>query len=788
MESKPDLILSIYPNPSLVDHELNYSTQIVKSKTYYPDYLQNLIDKINVSTSPIQIEQAIDDFTNFVETSKKELLKNYQLYRKRENINQRTIYIVLDENNTPVLKKNSTDLIHVGGPVGGGTQTFDHDLTETIPDKWNYLIEFDDQNVAQVIQSIEIEKTDTHESGKLEIFDSTQHEFGVQNLPFKIGQITINIQQASVYFEQEYQQTSTLNDFAPLIDSSFTAAEAILHANLIYFNPFPNILVQKMKQYGISMTHQTNFLTIQNIKIESHQKSNIKILGYSFSSNQKEYSFTNRSLFKDLKLFLLAENDINAINILCETITSSSDLNLILTEFESMNQTFGTRGTINQFQGRKSERLRDIIGVGHLQNRLDLIGSPRITIPIGFVNLTKSSDNLFFETNFSELELPDEFLPALENIIQPLDLLSSGPLKLLKYDVDEISIHLEIGEYRFRISKNHDTDAFYDQIIIYYNINKNDLGKIFRANPDRIPPLYIEKMRDILPENNFDSIIEEILMTFQARTRDLHTNTYSKIYGSKQPVTLYAERILTDHVTQIPLSSILKEISKWEDGIRDSQNITKILTDINRSDQTKIEISKETDLQRRMERLNREMDEFNEGFYSFVMNSISRDFSERNQNDSNIFHLVNNIFQDVKVAIVDSGLSAKDWVYADNLQIWNSYLSQIRYLQHSLTLKLSDVIGTFNNEGEMEHLTTYPNVKNMVFTSFNGAIEGHNYVILKKAYLYLLPKLEKYEEELKSASSIYELLGLLESMEEDSRSRVRATLPPLPKMTVSGRY
>ena len=182
------------------------------------------------------------------------------------------------------------------------------------------------------------------------------------------------------------------------------------------------------------------------------------------------------------------------------------------------------------------------------------------------------------------------------------------------------------------------------------------------------------------------------------------------------------------------------------------------------------------------------MDEFNDGFYAFVVNLIRRESSTYNTDNSTLFQLTDNIFHDVKVAIVDFGLSAQDWAYADNLQIWNSYLAQVRYIKHSLVLKLSDFLGVSYDGEEIEYLTDYQHVKEMVFTSFNGTIEGHNYVALKKAHLYLLPKLEKYKEELQSASSLLEVLGLLESMEEESRKRIRATLPKLPTLRLDGRY
>ncbi len=796
MENKPDLILSIYPDPSKIDHELNYSTQIVRNNTYYPDHLQKLINEIYVSTSPILIEQAIDAFQNYVSDKKKELIRQYQFFIKRENINQRSVYIIVDENNTPILKKDTKEFVYVAGPIGGGTQTFDHDLTEAMPAKWNYLIEFDDHDVAIVIESVKISFDGGNEVDELIIYDDINHDLGVQNLPFKIGKHSISLQQAAAYFEQQYQQTSTLNDFSPLIDSSFTAAEAILQANLIYLFDFPSILRQKMNQYGILQTHRPNFLTIQDIKIETRNNDKIKIIGYSFTSAGKSYSFINRSLFKGLKLFFLAENNINVIYLLCDTLASSTELSHILSDFEGKNQTLGTRGVINQFYGRKSESLREIIGVDKLQSRLDLMGNPRTEIPVGFVNLTKTSDSLFYETNFSELELPNEYLPALENFIQPLDLLSTGPLKLLKYSVEEISVHLEIENYRFRISKNHDTDSFYDQIIIYFNLETpSELSRIFRKTPNRYSAQYLDKISDYINQNNFDTIIDEMIKTFEIRTGELRGDEYKKIYSIKRPVTLYTDRVLSDHVVEIALKRILKEISEWEDGIKDSRSLTKILSDIEIQDRyniqqlndlKKVEM-KETDLQRRMEKLNQDMDEFNDGFYNFVVNSITREISSYGGDISNLFNLTNNIFQDVKVAIIDFGLSAKDWAYADNLQLWNSYLAQVRYREDALILKLSDFLGVIYNGEEMEYLTEYPHVKNMVFTSFNGTIQGYNYVTLKKAYLYILPKLEKYKEKLQTASSLLEIIGLLESMEQDSREKLRASLPKLPTIKANRR-
>ena len=107
VEYEPDLILSIYPDPSVVDRKLNYSTQIVRSKSYYSEDIQNLINLIDLSSSPIEVEKAIDDFNNYIETQKQGFLRNQELYLKRENINQRTIYVLTDEKNK--LKRACSD-------------------------------------------------------------------------------------------------------------------------------------------------------------------------------------------------------------------------------------------------------------------------------------------------------------------------------------------------------------------------------------------------------------------------------------------------------------------------------------------------------------------------------------------------------------------------------------------------------------------------------------------------------------------------------------------------------
>jgi hypothetical protein len=757
----------------------------------------------------MEIENAIDTFISYNNERRSELIESARLFIKRENINQRSIYVITNQFDQILQQKESSTPIFVAGPIGGGSNTLDHDLTESIPDKWSYLIKFDENNVAHSIESIE-SKIEGVPNTNLILFDDINQKYGIQNLPFEIDENILSIKRAYSFYEKLYQQASTLNDFSPLVDSGIVAAEAILNANLIYFQDFPLVLRQRMDLYGLIKSHHPNFLTIQKIKNEALKDKKIQILGYSFTSDGKTFSLINRTFFKGLKLFILAENELNSVNIVFNQLSNNSDLIRIIEDFERQKQPFGSKTPVNQFEARKSETLREIIGLDHVQKMVDRTESNRIEIPIGFIELRRDGLKLNYETNLDELELPDEYLPAIENLIQPLDVLATGPIKLFKYDIDEISVNLEIGKYRFRISKSHKTMIDNAKLIIYYNFeSSNDFDFMKNYTSNHIFDNII-KYENQEQNRKFEYVLEDLKTTTDIRKCELTADQINLIFHEKRPVTLYAKKILSEYVVEMLLKRILNEVTSWEDGINVYGSIKQIMQDLRKRDQemgskldyseypqyklksdfgltASIEVSKsqtkkDSEAQNLLRLLNKEMDEFNPGFFNFILNFLRRESSSSMDNTSIVYITALNIFHDVKVAIVDFGLRPSDWVYAENLQLWNTYRAQKRYIEHALILKLSEILGVQYDGEELFQLTTYQHIDNMVFTSFNGVIEGHEYIKLKKAYLYITPKLEKYREDLLRTSSLLELLGSIENLENLSREKVRATLPQLPKI------
>jgi hypothetical protein len=138
-----------------------------------------------------------------------------------------------------------------------------------------------------------------------------------------------------------------------------------------------------------------------------------------------------------------------------------------------------------------------------------------------------------------------------------------------------------------------------------------------------------------------------------------------------------------------------------------------------------------------------------------------------------------NIFDDIRIALIDFGLAASQWVYADDVQLWSSYQSQLSWLKHSFTIKIRTVFPNFDGQG-IDELCRYRHARNMNYTIFTGKINGAEYTAVKKAYMYFVPKMDKHQKKLIGCSSIEELIRNIETEEEISKSRIKASVPSLP--------
>ncbi|MCY3413657.1 MAG: hypothetical protein INQ03_18585 [Candidatus Heimdallarchaeota archaeon] len=781
-----DLIFSLYPDPSLSDRKMNYSIQIVDRKNYYPPELEVIINIIRRSESPIERENAIDNFYEYINTKKKELSNTLNKLKSREKINLRPIYFLVNDRNE-VLKDIQGQYIHVGGPLIGGNMVLGHELEKLVPEKVFSLLKFDSKNVC-----MELDHTTANVSGKHEqICNSVKIcnncELHLENLPLYLEGQFFKLIRATKFYTDQYEKLSTLNDFAPIMDSSLVASQAMLEANFSTFNPFPEILKQKLDQYNIPQTTLPDFLGIQKYAQVKNLKASL--LGFSFISDGKKYALTSGDLFDGLKHVLIAESTLEALQSFVINTKRDAELRRSIIEYEDNITRIG-RGNVNQFEGRLSESIRNKVGRKSMHRKLDNEQETLHRIPLGIFKFIQGPTGYrFLLTSFDETEMPIEYISSLDVFNSVAQLIINGSLAIFDYAVDVFSIHLQIGSLKFAvlIQPNSSVRELYEGMVLIEIQALDELEELFQVRGRKIPG-WVDRFIDTFDLTQFfqqyDLIVSQMgeLLSSTIRNVDLSEPDILQILENKFPLTAISKRILSDKIVPVLLRRILKEIEDFEatSGKEREYVQYKSYNPEVRSFGKENIATKASNEQAKLTHLEKEMNDYNEGLFEFLVNSIRRGDIPLDHEGESFYEKIRNVFEDIKIALVDFGLIPQQWVYASNLQIMDTYTSQQKWLRYSFESQLREVIEKELTDKDHKQLLDYHHSKHQVYNTFEGNIEGDFYVGMKKAFLYFNPKIKRFKEQIGSVHSISDLITSLEQLEQTRRAEIKVNLPKLP--------
>ncbi len=757
-----DLIFSLYPDPN--KKESNYSIQIVDRANYYPSELEIAVDLIRKSSSTIERERAIDHFYHQISISKKKLNEIINLMVKREQINLLPIFVLVNKENN-ILKNTDGEIIFIAGSVLGGDNILGHEL-DKIEQKHEFsLVEFHADNIAY-----KYTKACIDEVNELICSDDVC-DLNINIFPLEINSEEYSLKRAKSYYKSEYDKIASINDFSPLIDSSLTASKALIDTNLNYLRAFPDFIQEIMKEYSIK--DNLNFLGIQKY---TKLQSKIELLGYSFTSSDNRFAMKNGELFDGLKYLIISNTTIDKINSQISKIRLDKELRVYIREYE---RDIARLGVTNQFEGRLSEGIRDIIGRKSMHRMLDNASDYYYKIPLGLFKFTYGPGSYrLLLTSLDENELPDEYISVLDSFNNVAQLISQGVLRIFNYNVDTFNFHLKSKNMRFvlTIKPDYEFKDLYEGMISIELHKLDDLEFLFAHKEKDIPGW----IGDLISTFDLTKLFENynkinskmgLLTSSKIRYVDLSDVKIMKILESKMPISCIINRFILDKMDESKLSDIINEVQNYELNMGSRRDTVSEI--IKKPIKLKIKTMNS-------KKMIDEINNFNEGLYEFIIGSFRR--GELVQSSSDIDLSAKHIFEDLKIAIVDFGLSSEQWVNADNIQLFETYKSQLSWLKHSFLSRIYSEISLSISEEDLDTLMDYHQSNNQIYNTFNGNITGAIYVRMKKAYLYFHPKILKFNENLSDINSIHELITVIEELENRSRSKIKITLPKLPKM------
>ncbi|MDH5404394.1 MAG: hypothetical protein OEY49_17980, partial [Candidatus Heimdallarchaeota archaeon] len=560
MSNQKELIFSIYPKINTTSNNNIFNIQTIHKSGYYPTELEYLVNKIHFANTNLEVEENTREYHDFINKRKLELLEMFKWIKKCENLNQRELFLLI--NNHHILHNEQNEIIYIGGPLGGGYLKLDHTLDEMENEHWYSFLSLDEKGIGKEIPSVNTEK----EYNNAILDNSLGDLLNISNFPIIIDSLEFSIIPALRYFEKEYERISIINDFAPLVDSALTAARSIINQNYLYFQEIPSILKQRLVQYKINQdTHIPDFLGLQKLIIESSKQNNfkLKILGYSFNSGTKSFSLVVDELFSNYTILLIVEDEFTKSLKFVEEIKQELELKREIIAFEN---DFRNKSDLTKTNVKYSSNLVWFNSYKSLISKINKTQSKQtFQYPIGFIDIKIGDDgNVHYNHSFNENEFPIEYTSILDHFKNALELIVTGPLDLFNFKVDNISVHLADNCNRYVLTnylakKDENRTTF----IISYEIQSiQELNLIFlKRNRDLTSD---EQNIELLCKNEYNKIKINLAQIAEKPENIIPFIELNEIISNPKPLSLYSKKILSSNVVPVLLKRIIIEIEQWE--------------------------------------------------------------------------------------------------------------------------------------------------------------------------------------------------------------------------------
>ncbi len=759
------ILFGIFPDPESEKSE-TFTFQFANIPNLYSHDMEHLINLIISTESSLDLENLIDKFFTILNEHQNRLKKLLDKIKIREEKNFRELYFLFNEKDG--ILENDNDYIWIGGPIGKGIHTIDYNLDELYTSRYVFL-KFNSDDIAHDLETIKLK------INKKEISIRIQDNNEIIGLNLDNENTVISkykIVNAYKLIENELDQLYSITDFSPLLDSSLSAINMSLSYNFGNLKDYPEILKQQFKTYNIE--DYNDLLGMRKLCIENNNQ--FEIIGYSVYKQDDFYTISSNKLFKGLKYILIANVDIYELMEFNKTIQTDKSLNMNIQSYLKDIEYFGKE---IQYDSRAYTQFYQLIGYPVLNNLLSTKRKAN-KYPLYFFRFEYNSlGDRVLTTNIGLRELPIEYINVLDNISKPLYVLDTGPLELFDFETNSSSLFIKIGDFIFEIYVEFDD----------INDENTYYGIIY---------LFSDNLEKYLANRKIKRKIDNNLYNMKPKMAyEYYTKESYRIIDNIQPdydcpLINYARNILSNSLNKITLNRIISQIDMpnnndndfnriiEEERLRDleelqisrysdNQNLDELIAENIRFESESIKISKKLD------KIEKKINYFNPHLFSFILNKISR---EQIISDDISFN-IERIFYDMRIALVDFGLNAEIWYYADPLQLFQAYETQLKWIKH----KFATIIRQYTeiDENDIDNLVKiHRDLIEEEYGQYNilGNEKGDKYLELKYLYLFYTPKLNKYKIH---ANTLKELLLKIKAKDKEMINKIVSKLPKLIK-------
>jgi len=664
-------------------------------RDYLPGKMHSLIGHINEAEGTVSLERAVDEYLSYIKRTLDQLDDSLRLAKYREMVNQRRIY-VLSLGPTLLLSEHD-EPVYLAYPIG----MKDGELS---------VVTFDENGIAEEEERAKLNRS-LHGD---DVYISTEgNNILLNDYPMDES---IEMTNAILHFQEVYQLFSTLDSITSQIDSALVASFKIMEILLELFKPFPSILEQHIESMG--KRDYFDLLGIQKLG------RNPEIVALSI--NDDESTLVYKQLKDSIKLFMLGDYTPLELQHALQHLSENNELEF---QINSMNSDLDARGYAN---------LYSIIGVNAIHKMTTCHPITRkLSIPIYYVRVKNLESSIRIATNMDESQFPKSLTTIIEYLVNPLNLIMTGPIETFQKVVTDIGLVISIGGSLVKIAYRPYEDDEYLITISFFAKDRDELVRIFESRSLEVPEYLFAPTSKLIKKQALQYIRKE---RNKERNFELDLKIHQKWQQFRNILSPFAHELLEDILVPILLRRVINELEgsyeseeSYEDRLRDYSYSSLFSTDDWKPDaQNKIlgRLNRERTeelMQKRLNNLEQEIKAFNSNLYDYLMDTYSRDYAadhfEGYENETHQrFDFLFQTFVGIKRDMIETHLTALEWKYLDL-----STINDIHELgvakNHSQLVALIESHCNFGDaESVIQRLVHHPRMTSIRVDDFRGSI------------------------------------------------------------------
>ncbi len=629
--SDQNLIISLYPKGKR--GELSFNFQALRVRDFLPGLMHSLSAHINEARDQVELEKAIDEYLNFITKTLDSIQQSLERSKVRELVNQRRIYVLSLGPN--LLIAEGGEPVYLAHPIGRRSGNLS-------------ILTFNEDDIGEELDQIMLEPS-IHGS---EVYITTvKDQVLLNDNPIDDA---IDLTRAIFHFQKSYQFYSSLDNLATQVDSALEASYSIFRTFLDLFKPYPSSLEQHL--INLKLKDHFDFFGLQKLGTEP------EIVGLSINNNRTALIY--RELTDELKILMMGDYNIFELKHAIESVENNPEFDFQLDRVKSGLE-------INQ---RSYREFYDILGISAIDRIIEEYPkSKKVAIPVYFFRVATEGNIRRVTTNMNLRLLPNSLVVAIDYIVNPLNLVATGPFETFQKKVKDIGIVLKIGDHYAQISfePTGDTELFIEVSYIVEDID--ELHKIFKTRGEKLPDYLNNPHLDLL-RFQMAKLIRDTSKNWREITVDL--SEQDQFFGSI--LVPFVKEVLDGKVVPILIRRVIQEIESLEDDEEMNEILSTLLDDESPeeenasftsmfSKQRKEEKNLEA-LRKKLITLEGEIKAFNSTIFEHLMDSYTRNYSNEiddlyeNELEQRLDFLQQK-FISIKINLISAGLTPQNWKF-----------------------------------------------------------------------------------------------------------------------------